>query len=184
MERENKYFEQALSDFTFDVSCGAAIRHLVDLEYSVKQIMQNLSYAPPQEKVEKAVYRYMLESGLLTGTLPKDITAYITTQSMQQSGLLCGQVRERDFRSCIAEQRTHFGRDESYISCPFGMWGEQEMKRGLTCLDTKECDYIRGIPWEHRILYHRLTGRMEEIGMKLWLCGIEGVEFYFAGAGC
>lgn len=43
MEAKNKYFEQALSDFTFDVSCGVAIRHLVDLEYSVKQIMQNIS---------------------------------------------------------------------------------------------------------------------------------------------
>lgn len=181
MEAKNKYFEQALSDFTFDVSCGAAIRHLVDLEYSVKQIMHNISYSPPQAKVEKAVYRYMMESGVLTYVLPKDIKEYITIQNMCEPGLVNGHIREMDLRNCITEKRIHFGRQDSYVSCPFGIWSEEETDRRLACLDTKERDYIQGIPWEHRILYHRLTGRMEEIGIKLWLGGIDGVEFYFAG---
>lgn len=49
---ENRFFKKALSDFTFDVSCGAAIRHLMELGYSVEQIHDRLDYPMSIEKIQ------------------------------------------------------------------------------------------------------------------------------------
>lgn len=40
---EQKYFKQAISNFTYEAACGGAIRHLADLGYSVRKIMEQLS---------------------------------------------------------------------------------------------------------------------------------------------
>ena len=55
MEGRQKYFDEALSDFVHDAASGGAIRHLVDLGYSLTQIMQALSYPTPRERVQKTV---------------------------------------------------------------------------------------------------------------------------------
>ena len=38
----NKYFENALSGFVFDMAAGNAIRHLADKGYTVKRIKNSL----------------------------------------------------------------------------------------------------------------------------------------------
>lgn len=59
------YFEAALSDFVFDVAAGGSIRHLTDRGYSVEQIMRELSYPVPRARVEKAVYRHLIQLSLI-----------------------------------------------------------------------------------------------------------------------
>ena len=70
MTEHPKYFEEALSNFVHDVASGGAIRHLVESGYSVNQIMERLDYPTPRERVEKTVYQYMTESGILLSQLP------------------------------------------------------------------------------------------------------------------
>ena len=70
MTEQPKYFEEALSNFVHDVASGGAIRHLVDSGYSVDQIKERLDYPTPRERVEKTVYKYMTESGILLSQLP------------------------------------------------------------------------------------------------------------------
>ena len=48
---EDKYFNRALADFTFDVACGAAIRHLHELGYTPEQIVERLDYPVSVDKV-------------------------------------------------------------------------------------------------------------------------------------
>lgn len=57
-EDENKYFAEALRDFTFDVACGAAIRHLTDLGYSAEKIASRLDYPVSVEKIRTYMDRY------------------------------------------------------------------------------------------------------------------------------
>ena len=83
MEGRQKYFDEALSDFVHDAASGGAIRHLVDLGYSLTQIMQALSYPTPRERVQKTVYRYMLESGMLLKMLPGLEEGVFTLVSLQ-----------------------------------------------------------------------------------------------------
>ncbi len=51
----NRYFTKALQDFTFDVACGAAIRHLHELGYTPEQIADRLDYPTSAERVKKYV---------------------------------------------------------------------------------------------------------------------------------
>ena len=54
-EQTNKYFNMALQDFTFDVACGAAIRHLHELGYEPEQIADRLDYPVSVERVKKYI---------------------------------------------------------------------------------------------------------------------------------
>lgn len=62
---ENPYFRKALSDFTYEVASGGAIRHLTDLGYTVRQIMEQLDFPTPYERVQKEVWERLKETGII-----------------------------------------------------------------------------------------------------------------------
>ena len=62
---EGKYFQKALADFTHQVASGGAIRHLTDLGYTVKQIMDRLDYPTSFERVQMGVWERLIESGVV-----------------------------------------------------------------------------------------------------------------------
>jgi hypothetical protein len=91
------------------------------------------------------------------------------------------------------------------VSCPFGLWGQFSIWNGsalgleavgtqaersnetdklailqqLSFLTSRERGYIMGIPWERKIMYHRLTSRMLEISVQLAVQFPEEISFYF-----
>lgn len=172
-ENRPKYFEAALSDFMFDVAAGGAIRHLVDRGYSVEQITKDLDYPVPRAKVEKAVYRYMTESGILLERLPEE-------SSHTSIVLLKERIREKipqALVSCVEE----YGEEKVYMECPFGQWrkdDEPKLHQVIACLTSREQEYILGIPWEKNVMYHRINSRMREIATKLVLHTEEEWRFY------
>ena len=171
-KKKPRYFEEALSDFTHDVASGRAIRHLVDLGYTTSQIMQRLDYPTPRTRVEQTVYRYMKENGILLSELP---------EAQEKRKLLVVEKRTpAALAGCLRALIDKNGEENSYISCPFGtIYRDREvrMQRMLEPLTGREREYILGIPWEMRIMYHRLTSRMTEIGVQLAL--YSGMEFRF-----
>lgn len=161
-ENRPKYFEAALSDFVFDVAAGGAIRHLVDRGYSVEQMMKELDYPVPRAKVEKAVYRYMTESGMLLSELP------IETETLHIH-FLQEKTKERLLEKLV-KHLEESGEENFYMECPFGAWmkkDEKKLQQVMSCLTNREQEYILGIRWEHDIMFHRLNSRMREIAMKL-----------------
>ncbi len=62
---EQDYFKRALSDFTHEAASGGAIRHLADLGYTVKQIREQLTFPTPYERVQKAVWERLLDTGVI-----------------------------------------------------------------------------------------------------------------------
>lgn len=62
---EQEYFKNAMSNFTFEVASGGAIRHLADLGYTVNQIMEQLTFPTPYERVQKAVWEHLLDTGVV-----------------------------------------------------------------------------------------------------------------------
>ena len=62
---EEPYFKEALSNFTFDVASGGAIRHLTDLGYTVKQISRELAFPTPIDRIQKVVWEHLLNRGIL-----------------------------------------------------------------------------------------------------------------------
>lgn len=64
-------FQSALSDFTFEAACGGAIRHLADSGCTLKQIMERLDYPVSGERVRKALYRHLCDTGVLLEKSPE-----------------------------------------------------------------------------------------------------------------
>ncbi|MDE7114573.1 MAG: hypothetical protein K2O57_10425, partial [Acetatifactor sp.] len=62
---DQKYFQNALSNFIFEAASGGAIRHLTDLGYTVSEIMERLDVPTPYERVQKAVWQRLLDTGVL-----------------------------------------------------------------------------------------------------------------------
>ena len=174
MDKKQGYFESALSDFMFDVAAGGAIRHLVDRGHSVEQIMKELDYPVPRAKVEKAVYRHLLESKVLLSELPAE-----------NENMRIYLLQEKDKERLTKELQKHiekYGEENSYMECPFGQWmknDERKLQQILSFLTSREQEYIMGIRWERNVMYHRLNGRMREIGMKLAANTKEEWRFYF-----
>ncbi|MCM1253936.1 MAG: hypothetical protein NC321_14045 [Clostridium sp.] len=171
-EGRPQYFEAALSDFVFDVAAGGAIRHLVDRGHSVEQMMGELDYPVPRSRVEKAVYRYMLESEILLENLPDE-----------KDGLQICPIKERREKlpETLAAYLDKYGEANVYMECPFGQWiknDEKKLNQILSCLTVREQEYILGVRWGKNVMYHRLTSRMREIAMKLVLHTEEEWRFY------
>jgi hypothetical protein len=171
------YFEEALSDFTHDVASGRAIRHLVDLGYTTDQIMKRLDYPTPRARVEQTVYRYMKESGILLTDLP---------EQQEWKKIVPREKTLAGLSKCLRDRVDRNGEENSYISCPFGtIYRDREarMKRMLAPLTTREQEYILGIPWEMKVVYHRLNSRMMEIGPQIAMHSEEKFRFYFLKSG-
>lgn len=173
-EEKKKYFEEALSDFVHDVASGRAIRHLVSSGYTTDQIMRQLDFPTPRERVEQTVYRCMTESGTLLEALP------ISEESMET--ILLKNTKPAQLAALLSEYLSADGEENSYVSCPFGMIRrdrENRLARMTACLTTREREYLLGIPWKMQIMYHRLNSRMWEIGLQMAVHSDAEMKFYF-----
>lgn len=154
--KRQPYFEAALSDFVYDAASGRAIRHLVQCGYTTEQIMHLLNYPTPRYKVEKTVYRYLKETGVIVTQFP------ISLDQMQSVVIKCPS---EDKLYCKLKQYIQEnGQENSYLSCPFGIMDTNIL---LSPLTLREKEYILGIAWESFVVYHQLNQRMLEIGSQL-----------------
>ncbi|MCM1180152.1 MAG: hypothetical protein NC347_07855 [Clostridium sp.] len=174
MAEQPRYFEDALADFTHDMASGGAIRHLVESGYSITQIMERLDFPTPQERVEKTVYRYMTESGMLLSKLP--------FEDADMKACICKSKKRKVIRQMLAEYIRANGEENSYMRCPFGGLLRQDaesLSGMLRDLTDGEREYLLGIPWRQDVMYHRLSGRMLEIGILLAANPEYEYQFYF-----
>ena len=173
-----RYFEEALSDFTHDVASGRAIRHLADLGYTTEQIMARLDYPTQRSRVEQTIYRHLKERGVIREDVPelREVWAEqaLTARTPAEILHLLGHYLDVN------------GEKNAYISCPFGtIYRDREarLQRLLAPLTMREREYILGIPWERKVVYHCLNGRMLEIGAQLALSAETEFRFYFLKSG-
>jgi len=55
---ENKYFQEALANFTADFAYAGAVKHLHDIGYSTEEIQKKLAYPVTQEKIQRVIDEY------------------------------------------------------------------------------------------------------------------------------
>lgn len=174
MSGQSDYFQKALSDFIHDAANGGAIRHLIDRGYSIEQIMRELDYPATKERVQETAYKYMTESGILLTALP------VAEEDMHRT--ILKKADKKTIRTSLSEKIQKNGEKNSYIECQFDrlMKKDQEEKgRLLSNLTAREKEYLSGIPWKQTCMYHRLNGRMQEIGIQLALYTECRIKFYF-----
>lgn len=205
---ENRYFQKALSDFTYETASGGAIRHLTDSGYTVQQIMEHLDYPTPYERVQKTVWEQLLARGVILrerpgsgGTAVK--TAYVKEYDrygkssfrrvvVEEEKAAVEAWREECFRgegdmaeallALLEEKRRKNGTEDSYASFSFGQaaaGAPLRFEAMLAVLDMRQREYVAGLPWENRMVYHRLDPRMTEILAELYQAGLYSGECCF-----
>lgn len=150
MKEEHTYFQNALSDFVFDVSSGGALRHLANLGYTVEEIYGRLDYPTTRERVGAAVWKHYLEQNIVRFELPKE------------------DEEKRNYR--IIKEQTDYGKvtfrrvevaptevvKQEYVYLPIGKLRYQrpgEYESFLAKLQERDREYVTGLPWELRPTY-------------------------------
>lgn len=156
MDNSQDYFGKAMGNFVHEMAGAGAIRHMADQGYSIRQIMERLDYPTPQRRVEETALKHMLKQGILLERLPDSQYRRVNIPDPWDRKQLSEAVYVRKERD---------GEEYSYVLLPIA--GLKKDKESLSCLNDREREYLKGLPWEGAEVYHRLTGRMYEIAMEL-----------------
>lgn len=158
---ENNYFYNALHNFAFEEAGGGAIRHLADSGYTAKQIAETLSFPLPYEEVRKAFTAHLLEKGILLKEKPETHIRQEKTEYVREYD----KYGKPSFRRVKAsEEPAAEAEKKQYIACNFGAEGAESL---LDALDKRQREYIEGICWTRRTMYHLLDERMTGIMKRL-----------------
>lgn len=195
---ENEYFKQALSSFAMDMASGGAIKHLTNQGYTVQQIVNKLDFPTPYEKVQELVWKQMIENGCLLLEEPGNGTEHEKVDFIQETDSLGRKSFRKVVVSCENDTRIHWkewnytwksedsfrafldercvknGEQDSYVRCDFGPQKYRDPKgyeRIIQKLTAQQKEYILGLPWELRPVYHQLNLRMREIVATLYAAG-------------
>ncbi len=195
---ENEYFKQALSSFAMDMASGGAIKHLTNQGYTVQQIVNKLDFPTPYEKVQELVWKQMIENGCLLLEEPGNGTEHEKVDYIQETDSLGRKSFRKVVVSCENDTRIHWkewnytwksedsfrafldercvknGEQDSYVRCDFGLRKYRDPKgyeRTIQKLTAQQKEYILGLPWELRPVYHQLNLRMREIVATLYAAG-------------
>ena len=206
---EQSFFQNALSNFTHEVASGGAIRHLTDLGYTVKQISERLDFPTPFERVQRQVWERLLETEVILveepGSSHKEKADYVreydkygraTFRRVVKASPEMSVVHWRDLeidgggkekiRSLLEKKIAENGETHSYAACEFGLLARREPQRFqelLQVLDERQKEYVTGLPWEAKKVYHRLDSRMLDIILRLSVKGLWQGQCYFLKTG-
>ena len=102
-EPKQEYFKKSLSDFTFDMASGGAIRHLADRGYTVEQIVKMLDFPTPYDRVQQTVWKYFLDKGTVLLKEPEreaeeEKYGYVTDYDVWKKKLPKGGCKGEKFR--------------------------------------------------------------------------------------
>lgn len=192
---KGEYFQAALSNFMFDVSSGGAIRHLADRGYNAVQIMKRLDFPTPYDRIQQTMWEHFLQTGIVRMEEPgtavqKEEYDYVAQYDSYgrksfRRVILKSRTEEpiiwkesvfscktrNEFSLWLNRQCEKNGEETAYISCDFGLRSRRDPKQyqeTLTLLEETDREYVEGLLWERKIVYHRLNKRMRDIAVCLY----------------
>ena len=202
------YFQEALSNYAKEAASGGAIRHLTDMGYSVRQIMERLDFPTPFERVQKRVWERLIETEVILTQEPdgtaREKVSYVREYNEygrasfrrvagpQKAG---GPIQWKEItvrrdpqtlRDMLQKKLAVNGEEYSYVSCDFGLLknGQPERFRSLLqLLNEDQREYLQDLPWIDRRVYHRLNGRMRAVLIRLSEGESSGGECFFLKTG-
>ncbi len=155
MEKEpdrSRAFDHALSNFTFGMANRDLICHLADKSYSVKRIKAETDYPVSVEKIAETVWEHYIETGVIRTEAPGKGFGPRYDYVMD-----IGRYGKRSFRRVEAGPETADAEKGKYIACNFGICKTTDPARYqkmLSVLDSRKRDYIDGLPWPPKTVYH------------------------------
>lgn len=232
--REQDFFRDALSDFTFEAACGGAIRHLTDLGCTVGQIASRLDFPLSYERVQRAAWQRLVDTEVILleepgsgrrkkravyvreydqygkasfRRMPEDVSCGTGGAAATGSGLRGGRegtdgngpvvwkercVSAEDTAAwealavLLCEKVEENSQECSYMSCDFGVLEREDPRalgEALAVLEGRQREYVAGLPWTGKRVYHRLDSRMMSILQRLYRAGLYRGECFFLKTG-
>ena len=174
---EDKYFKQALSDFTIEFASGDAIRSLSDKGYSVKKIKSKLDFPTPEERIREIVWKHYIDNKTICLQDPKE-TSSVENYTIKKVYDSYGRpsfkkVSVKADEEAPGSKQVKVEADEEakeYVECDFGKrlyQNKDEFLKSLSVLDEEEKDYILGLPWPLTNVWHVKNEHFARIISKL-----------------
>ena len=185
---EDSYFQNALFSFTHEVASGGAIRHLTDLGYTAKQISEQLDFPTPFQRIQKEIWEHLVNTEVILleepGVGKRKKVSYVREYDEFGKASFRRVVESEAAEVPILWRELHYdeknmaltvllreriaknGEAGSYVSCDLGLLLHSEpehYRQLLQKLDEAQREYVEGLPWKNRRVYHRLDARMMEI---------------------
>ncbi len=139
------YFQTALSNFTTEVACGGAVRHLTDIGYTLNQICDRLDYPAPRLKVQRIMMEHLYEKRILLREEP----------TME---IFAGRTR-------FVQEQNAYGRRSLRMVCD-DLDSQKIMTNAsdLTLLPEQRKEaYLRDILWKETVYERRRDGKLTEL---------------------
>ncbi len=160
MEKDNnKYFTQALSRFVKEVASDGAIRHLADLGYTPTQIYRKLEYPTSMEHIGKVMWEHFTNQGIIVYDNPDENACTEEVRYVKENGTYGRTTFRRVVEKVERPKR-------EYVLVDFGKRMYQDrtgFEKCLECLSEDDRDYVLGLPWELKPVYHVADERMMRI---------------------
>ena len=170
MPDENSAFNKALSNFTFGVASKDLICHMAAEGYSVRQIKATADYPVPEKKIAETVWEYYIETGiiLLTDGASDPAGKPVIQSDGYEYVMDIGRFGKRSFRQVkVPKPDIDI---EKYVPLDIGIYKAREpglYEKLLAALDSRQRDYISGLPWPDERVYHIRSLRINEI-LERW----------------
>lgn len=145
-----KEFDNALSQFIKDFASGGAIRHFVELGYSVEQIKSSLDFPMGLDDIGHVVWKEYIDTKQIC-IHEEDINRdYIVKTSYVKDYNKYGKT---SLRKVIKKEKVE---NKTYISCDFGrlIYKDKEgFNKRLNKLEAEDMAMIENLPWPLEKVY-------------------------------
>lgn len=204
---ENRYFQKALSDFTYETASGGAIRHLADSGYTVRQIAEGLDFPTPYERVQKTVWEHLLGQKTILLEKPgsgegKEAVHYVREYDrygkasfrrvvVREDGEsvadwtvhTLGERKTAEAFAALLQDKLNANNEEyAYTSLDFGIMlrkNPAQYEAMCSVLDDRQQEYVAGLPWKAQRVYHKLDPHGRNILEQLYGAGQYQGECFF-----
>ena len=158
-----KEFDAALSNFVREFASGGAIRHYVELEYSVAEIKSTLDFSVSINEIAALVWQEYINTKVICENKDDIDKEYITKTEFVKDYNKYGKTSLRKVTNKV--EVAH----KDYIPCDFGQMIYQDREafiRGLDKLPQDVRDMIEYLPWPYHTVYVDSTSRLGQAVSK------------------
>lgn len=162
-------FRKALKNFMFDVASGGAIKHLTDKGFTTKEIKEKLDFPTPENVIMEASWNRLVSKRII---LLEDPNEKLPEQNYKYVKVY-GKYGKTSLKRVLIDENENGINDikkEDYAPINFGVLIYKDQKafeKSLNVLEERDKDYILGLPWPKKIVYHKMDNRMKRILRKL-----------------
>ena len=137
---------------------------------------EKVSYVREYDKYGKSSFRRVVE------TVGEESGPIFWRELVMGTGLSSKSEGKDCIWNMIQKKLAENGEDYSYVSCDFGVIAYRKPKNYemlLQLLESRQREYVEGLPWKAQRVYHRMDVRMAEILKQMLELGEYNFVCYF-----